>query len=132
SKLFNAEDDDEDDRGQQVALRSSSHTLEIELYIGYRSDRSTNSPESNEEEYNPLSFWQKMHQSYRVLSKVAAHVLCIPASSAAVEREFSLAGNIIPKKHSKLSSDLVNDMVFNHSSKMYQQTLHQSDKVKLN
>jgi hypothetical protein len=41
-----------------------------------------------------------MHSTYPVLSKVAARVLYASASSAAVEREFSLVGNIITQKRS--------------------------------
>ena len=59
-----------------------------------------------------------MHSSYPNFSKVAARVLGVPASSAGVEREFSLAGNIITEKWAKLSPDFVNDMVFNHSYKL--------------
>jgi hypothetical protein len=63
-----------------------------------------------------------MHSTYPVLSKVAARVLYASASSAAVEREFSLVGNIITQKRSKLSPDAVDDMVFNHLYKMYKET----------
>jgi hypothetical protein len=36
-----------------------------------------------------------MHSSYPTLSKVAARIFVVPASSAAVEGELSLTGNII-------------------------------------
>ncbi|CAF1016759.1 unnamed protein product [Rotaria sordida] len=127
----NAEDNDEDDIDQQSALRASSHALEIELYIKQGLDKSTNSDESLQEEYNPLSFWKNMHSSYSILSKIAARVFSVPASSAAVEREFSLAGNIVTQKRSTLSPDVVNDMVFNHSYKVYQQGLDNTDKFEL-
>ncbi len=64
----NAEDDDEDDVDQSTAL-------EIELCIKQGSDKSTkivDSVEEEDEEYDTLSFWKKMHSSYPVLSKVAA------------------------------------------------------------
>ncbi|CAF4128982.1 unnamed protein product [Rotaria socialis] len=51
----------------------------------------------------------------------------VPASSAAVEREFSLAGDLITQKHAKLLPDVVNDMVFNHSFKVHQQGLDNTD-----
>jgi hypothetical protein len=72
-----------------------------------------------------------MHSSYPVLSKVAARVLAVPATSAAVEREFSLAGNIITQKRSKLSPDAVNDMVFNHSYKKYKHRFDHTNGSKL-
>ena len=127
----NAEDNDEDDVDQQAALRSTSHALEIESYTKHGSDKSTNSHESLHEEYNPLSFWKKMHGTYPILSKIAARVFSVPASSAAVEREFSLAGNVVTQKRAKLSPDVVNDMVFNHSFNKYQQGLDNPDKLEL-
>ncbi|CAM4851169.1 unnamed protein product [Rotaria magnacalcarata] len=72
-----------------------------------------------------------MHSSYPALSKIAARIFSVPASSAAVEREFSLAGNIITQKRSKLSPDVVNDMVFNHSFKVHQQGPDSTDKSEL-
>jgi hypothetical protein len=39
----------------------------------------------------------------------------VPATSAAVEREFSLADNIVTQKRARLSPDTVNDIVFNHA-----------------
>ncbi|CAF1037317.1 unnamed protein product [Adineta steineri] len=93
----NAEDDEDDDIAQNIALRSSAHALEIEVYIKQGSGESTKILDSLEEaeEYNPLSFWKKMYSSYSVLLKVAARIIGVLASSAAVEREFSLVGNII-------------------------------------
>ncbi|CAF4063000.1 unnamed protein product [Rotaria sordida] len=41
-------------------------------------------------------------------------VLAVPATSAAVEREFSFTDNTITQKRSKLPSDTGNDIVFNH------------------
>jgi hypothetical protein len=126
------DDDDDDEFNRNTNLRSSSHALEIELYMKQGSDKSTKAADDgDEEEYNPLSFWKKMHSSYPVLSKVAARVLGVPAASAAVEREFSLAGNIITQKRSKLSPDAVNDMVFNHSYKKYHHRFNHADESEL-
>ena len=61
-----------------------------------------------------------MHSSYPTLSKVETRVPGASTSTAGVEREFSLAGNVITEKWSKLSPDIVNDMVFSHSHKLYQ------------
>ncbi|CAF2718931.1 unnamed protein product [Rotaria sp. Silwood2] len=99
----NAEDDDEDDIDQHAAVRSSSHALQIELCILL------------------ILFFRK----------IAAHVFSVPASSAAVEREFNFTGNIITQKGSKLAPDVVNDMIFNHSYKLYQQGLDDTDNFAL-
>ncbi|CAF3321152.1 unnamed protein product [Rotaria socialis] len=68
-----------------------------------------------------------MHSTYPPLSKVAARIFSVPASSVAIEREFSLAGNLITQKRAKLSPDVVNDIVFNHSFKVHQQGLDNTD-----
>ncbi|CAF3719510.1 unnamed protein product [Adineta steineri] len=107
---------------QQSSSKTSSHIIEIDLYLKLGSDKTTiaNSDQENQE-YNPLSFWKKKHESYPILSKVAARILGVPATSAAVEREFSFTGNIITQKRSKLLPDTVNDIVFNHSYNKFKQ-----------
>ena len=52
-----------------------------------------------------ILFWQD----------VAAPVLGVPVSSAAVERQLSFSDNIIAQKRAGLSPDTVTDIVFNHS-----------------
>jgi hypothetical protein len=119
---INVENDDKDNDDQQPSSKTSSHIIEIDLYLKHGSDKTTSEVNSDKiEEYNPLSFWKKRHRSYPVLSKVAARVFAVPSTSAAVEREFSFSGNIITPKRSKLSPDTVNDMVFNHSYKIYKE-----------
>jgi hypothetical protein len=119
---INAENDDKDNDDQQPSSTTSSHIIEIDLHLRHGSDKTTSEVNGDKiEEYNLLSFWKKRHASYPVLSKVAARVFAVPATSAAVEREFSFSGNIITQKRSKLSPDTVNGMVFNHSYKIYKQ-----------
>ena len=70
--------------------------------------------------------------SYPLLSKIVARVFTVAASSASVEREFSLAGNIITQKCSKLSPDIVNHMVFNRSYNLYKKAFDQTDILEKN
>ena len=58
---------------------------------------------------NPLLYWLRddTEAKYPHLSKIACHVLTIPASSAAVERLFSLAGLILNKKRSHTNIEKV-------------------------
>ncbi len=59
----NAENEDEDDVDQTAALRSSSYTLEIEIYIKQGSDKSSKAVDTLREEgekYDPLPFSKKM------------------------------------------------------------------------
>ena len=118
---INAENND-DDGDQQASSKTSSHAIEIDLYLKHGSDKMTSAVnDGSVDEYNPLSFWKKRHESYPVLAKVAARVLAVPATSAAVERELSFSGNIITQKRSRLSPDMVNDIVFNHSYKIFKE-----------
>jgi hypothetical protein len=118
---LNAETEDEDDDHQQESSKTSSHLIEIDLYMKHGSDKTTTESNSNEDqvEYNPLTFWRKKCVSYPILAKVAARVFSVPATSAAVEREFSFTGNILTQKRSKLCPDTVNDIVFNHSYNIF-------------
>jgi hypothetical protein len=111
---------EKDDADGQGASKTSSHEMEIDLYLKHGSNKATivNS-EEEAEEYNPLSFWKTKQASYPVLAKVAARILATPATSGAVEREFSFTGNVITQKRSRLSPDTVNDIVFNHSYGLY-------------
>ncbi|CAM4835812.1 unnamed protein product [Rotaria magnacalcarata] len=122
---LSTEDDDDESAARQGALKASSHEAEIELYLKHGTDQVhvSTPPGQQNEEYNPLNFWKKKHSSYPILAKVAARVLAVPATSAAVERDFSFTGNIITQKRSKLSPDTINDIVFNHSYNMYKKNL---------
>ena len=81
--------DDEDDIDQDQELKSSSHALEINVYLkqGFVKSFEVNADGEDEHEFNPLSFWRKMHSSDPVLSKVAARVFAVPASSACCRRK---------------------------------------------
>lgn len=122
TEFYSNAEDDEEEIDQDGSSKSSSHALEIDLYVKQPFIKSSEGGGGREEEgeYNPLVFWRKMHSSYPILSKVAARILAVPASSAAVERQFSLTGNIITQKRARLCPDMVNDMVFQHSFKKYQ------------
>ena len=118
---INAENNDDSDN-QQTTSRTSSHAIEIDLYMKHGSDKTTSATNDGQlDEYNPLSFWRKRHGSYPVLAKLAARVFAVPATSAAVERELSFSRNITTQKRSGLSPDTVNDIVCNHSYKIYKE-----------
>ena len=56
--------------------------------------------------FNPVKFWlsAQITSQFPALSRLAIGILSIPASSAASERTFSLAGNTVTKERSQLSS----------------------------
>ena len=58
---------------------------------------------------NPLTWWEIRATQYIPMAK---KILCIPATSVPSERVFSVAGNIINEKHSRLKPDNVNKLIF--------------------
>lgn len=61
---------------------------------------------------NPLEWWKNHSQKYSVIFKLAMQYLSVPASSAASERTFSSAGNIVTPKRSCLSPENINLLTF--------------------
>jgi hypothetical protein len=59
----------------------------------------------------PLLFWKANENKFRILSEMARKYLEVPASSAAVERVFSIAGHILSCKR-KMSTKLFCHLVF--------------------
>jgi hypothetical protein len=67
-----------------------------------------------------LEWWKCNEYLYPRLAKVAKNILAIPASSVPSERVFSLAGNIVNKKRSRLNADNIDKLIFlNMNMKMY-------------
>ena len=56
---------------------------------------------------NPIEWWQQNKLKFPYLAALAMVVLAIPASSASVERVFSLAGGVISDDRSRLKPDFV-------------------------
>lgn len=67
------------------------------------------------EDFKAIDWWKMNEKCYPRLSKVALQLLSIPASSAAAERVFSLAGNVITEKRNKLGPKSVDSLLFLHS-----------------
>ncbi len=61
---------------------------------------------------NPLEFWLKEAQTYQFLSKIAESTLGIPASSAAAERLFSIAGKVYCPERCHLSDNKFEQLMF--------------------
>lgn len=80
-------------------LEKTSHLppgkAEIEQYFS--------SVHSVAESVDPITFWLENETKYPLLSSLAIDVLCIPASSAPVERTFSTAGESTSGRRNRLS-----------------------------
>ena len=61
-----------------------------------------------------LTWWLVRRNSFPTLYKVACVYLAVPATSAASERVFSNAGNVITKKRNRLLPENAHNLVFLH------------------
>ena len=64
----------------------------------------------------PLKWWKEQENIFPNIARLARRILCIPATSAPVERVFSTAGNTITKKRSRLACEKAGDIIFLHDS----------------
>jgi hypothetical protein len=62
--------------------------------------------------YCPLQTWRIIAPKYPLLAQLVPKFLCIPATSAPVERLFSAAGSLVSKRRTKLSPEIVDMMLF--------------------
>ena len=61
---------------------------------------------------NPLEFWEENRTVYPILARVARKVHCIPATSAAVERQFSGAGVVLNERRTSLDPEHLDNTLF--------------------
>lgn len=103
---------DDSEYAPQTTFATSSFDFEldkeIELY-----KREPVLRHSNDHPECPLQWWRyKSKQgTYTILSKLARVVLCVPATSASSERIFSIAGNVVTNKRTRLDPDIVSDIL---------------------
>jgi len=64
----------------------------------------------------PLTWWKFNEIEYKLLSKLAARFLCIPATPAPSEHVFSTAGLTIAKDQARLASDTAIELIFLHDA----------------
>ncbi|ELU17165.1 hypothetical protein CAPTEDRAFT_81035, partial [Capitella teleta] len=61
---------------------------------------------------DPLKWWAAKEAAYPSVAVIARHILAVPAFSVPAERIFSLAGNIVTNKRTKLTSSNVDSLIF--------------------
>ena len=54
---------------------------------------------------NPLEFWKENRTVYLILARVARKIHCTPATSAAVERQFSGPGVVLNERRTSLDPE---------------------------
>jgi len=65
---------------------------------------------------NIIQFWLDNKSILPKLYTVACQVLCVPASSVASERVFSIVGRLLEKRRTNLSPATVNSILSVHSN----------------
>ena len=71
------------------------------------------------EKEDPVKFWMDNESTYSLLSNIAIDLLCIPASSASVERIFSTAGESTSAKRNRLSDKNLEREIIIRRNKQY-------------
>ena len=87
-------------QGTAVATSTTQNESEVESYF---------SQPTLPENADPLDYWKQ--SSFPILSKLAQHYLSIPASSAPVERLFSIAGKIYRPDRCSLSDSVFQKLI---------------------
>ena len=85
---------------------------EVSAYIERKMPKDKD-PDGN---FGVLTWWKSNASTYPYLSQIARNILCIPASSAASERDFSTAGFVIQERRTQLNPETVDDILFLHSN----------------
>lgn len=86
---------------------SPSAKSELDIYCGLKAPSNT----------KELNIWWKNHQlQLKNLSKLAKQILCIPASSASCERNFSAAGYLINERRTRLDPAIIDASLFLHNN----------------
>ena len=75
--------------------------------------------------YDPLKLWIDKCSLFPTLSKLACDILAIPASSAAVESVFSVAGHATSGRRHNLSANLEKEVMIKVNKNFYK---HLNDK----
>ena len=64
----------------------------------------------------PLMWWKEHAAQFPYLSQLARRYLAMPATSASVERLFSVAGQVVTAKRASLDPETVTLLVFLHEA----------------
>ena len=61
---------------------------------------------------NRFDFWKEKSEEYPALFKVSNHILCVPASSAPVERSFGAGSLVMQPRRARLSCNMLEMLVY--------------------
>jgi hypothetical protein len=60
----------------------------------------------------PEQFWRKQETEFPLLSQLARKILCVVASGSPIERVFSVAGNVMRPRRSRMAAKTLSALVF--------------------
>jgi len=84
---------------KKIIGKGKKVTSELEQYLAL--------PLEEDENANPLEFWERNEKVFPTLSLLAMQYLSMPASSGSVERLFSIAGAIARERRARIKTLLM-------------------------
>ncbi len=83
---------------------------EVQIYLNL-------TPSKEYDDRNLLGWWSQHEKTIPLLSRLARHVLSIPASSSSSERIFSTAGRTLEERRTSLKPSTVDAILFLHNAR---------------
>ena len=65
-----------------------------------------------DKEMNVLVYWNNNQSTYPILGSIARRVLSVPATNTTIERLFSISGNTVTNRRTRLQTSKVNQLLF--------------------
>lgn len=65
-----------------------------------------------DKDMNILVYWNNNQSTYPILASIARRVLSIPATNTTIERLFSISGNTVTNRRTRLQTSKVNQLLF--------------------
>lgn len=113
-------EEDEDESSDDRANSNFSNRIDIE-FKSYNQHTVSDKEKRDSEvggEFNVLAWWKTTGAKlFPIMACVARSILCVPASSAMSENNFSDVGNTLTKKRNRLKPRVVNDLMFVRSNR---------------
>ena len=97
-------EDNEDDEDDDIFI--SKNLNKEEEYTEYIKESTISN-----KDINPLDYWKQNSYRFPILSILARRYLAIPATSASIERIFSISNNIITKSRNRLLPNTIKQLI---------------------
>lgn len=90
-----------------VQANAAAALADVESEVGKYWDLIT----AEEYDCDPIEFWCEREMSFKILAPIACEILSVPATSAPIERAFSVAGSVLGNKRHSLSNKMLNQEI---------------------